>query len=250
MKTSSFILCLLLAAMVLTGCSSLEKLSNSKVIQASDVVITDQRTVGNFSSINMGTIGNVIITQGDRESLTIKGSDNVVPLVKSTVSNGVLTINTESNLIVNGMNTNNLLTFTLVVKDLASLMVSGLGNVEMDKLSTSNLSATMSGAGRIKLDQLTADSLNVNVSGLGDIEIAGEVNSATINIPGAGNVSAGDLKIKTAAVSISGLGNATVWVTDQLNGTISGGGTVSYYGNPATNTQSTGLGSYKSLGSK
>ncbi len=100
------------------------------------------------------------------------------------------------------------------------------------------------------MDQLAADTTDINVSGLGNVELAGEVSQATITISGAGNVDAPDLKIKTANITIPGLGNATVWVTDHLTGSISGGGNIAYYGNPQTSTSTTGLGTYKALGSK
>ena len=83
-----------------------------------------------------------------------------------------------------------MLTFTIVVKDLTALTVSGLAEVKMGTLSTTSLALTMTGAGSITLDQLTADSLNINVSGLGNVALAGQVTDATINIPGAGNISA------------------------------------------------------------
>ena len=104
------------------------------------------------------------------------------------------------------MTPSNMLTFTIVVKDLAALTVSGLAEVKMGTLSTTSLALTMTGAGSITLDQLTADSLNINVSGLGNVALAGQVTDATVNIPGAGNVSAPDLKIKTAEDHRIGVG--------------------------------------------
>jgi hypothetical protein len=250
MKTSIKIFSFLIAVMlVTTGCGIISNI-NARTITPSNVIITETRDVSGFTSINMGTLGKVILSQGNSESLTISGSDNLVPLVKTTVSNGTLTIQTDENINVTSFNNDNLLTFTIGVKDLSSLTVSGLGDVRMETLSTPKMDLTMSGAGKVQLNQLTADSLNITVSGLGSVDIAGEVSQATINLPGAGTVNAPDLKIKTANVTIPGLGNATLWVTDQLTGTISGAGTISYYGNPQTNVNTTGLGSYKSLGNK
>ena len=80
------------------------------------------------------------------------------------------------------------------------------------------------------------------MSGIGNVELAGQVARATITISGAGNVNAADLKCQTVDITIPGLGSATVWVTDQLNGDIKGGGSVSYYGDPKTNTKTSGLG--------
>jgi len=98
---------------------------------------------------------------------------------------------------------------------------------------------------------LDAETLNATLSGLGSsVEVSGDVINAQIDTPGAGGVNAGDLKIRTADVSISGIGSATVWVTDQLNGNISGGGNVRYYGNPQTDVESSGIDQLESLGSK
>ena len=108
----------------------------------------------------------------------------------------------------------------------------------------------MSGAGKVSQNQITTDNLKVTISGVGGIDIFGQATQTTIDISGAGGVNAPDLKTQTANITISGLGNVTIWVTDQLTGDISGGGSVSYYGDPQTSTTSTGLGTFKSLGSK
>ncbi len=250
MKTSIKIFTFLLAVMLVTSACGIISNINGRIITPSDVIISETRGVSGFTAINMGSFGKVILSQGNSESLTISGSDNLVPLIKTTVSNGTLNIETDENINVTSFNKTNMLTFTIGVKDLSSLTVSGLGDVSMETLSTPNLTLTMSGAGKVQLNQLTADMLNVNVSGLGSVDIAGDVGEATISIPGAGTINAPDLKIKTANVTVPGLGSATVWVTDKLAGTISGAGTISYYGNPQTDVNTTGLGTYKSLGSK
>jgi len=250
MKTLNRIFSLLITVMlVTTGCGIISNI-NARTITPSNVIITETRDVSGFTSINMGSVGKVILSQGNSEALTISGSDNLVPLIKTTVQNGTLTIQTDENINVTSFNNKNILTFTIGVKDLSAMAVSGLADVQMETLSTPKLELTMSGAGKVQLNQFTADILNLTVSGLGSVDIAGTVGEATLNIPGAGTVNAPDLKIKTANVTIPGLGNATLWVTDQLTGTISGAGTISYYGNPQTNINKTGLGSYKSLGNK
>jgi hypothetical protein len=143
-----------------------------------------------------------------------------------------------------------MLTFTIVVKELTSLAISGAGDVQVETLSTPSMVLAMSGAGRVQMSQLTTDSLELNLSGAGGLEIKGAATEATINISGAGGVNAPDLKIQTANVVISGLGSVTLWVTDLLTGEISGAGSVSYYGTPQANTTSSGLGQFKSLGDK
>jgi len=249
MKTKTIIFSILIAALLLSGCTALPFIGD-RIVTPSDVIITETRPVSDFTAIDFTTFGRVTISQGDGESLTVSGPDNVVPLVQTTVRNGTLSIDMENDINITTLNRDNSLNFTIELKDLNSLMVSGLGEITMDSLTTSDLVLDMSGAGSIKLDNLTADSLDISVSGLGNVEVAGEVTTASIEISGAGSVDAPDLKIETASVSVPGLGSATVWVTDQLTGDISGAGSVNYYGDPQVQTNSSGLGSFKAMGSK
>jgi len=247
-RSIKFIAFALVIAMLASGCGLLKDLG-VRMITPSNVIITETRDVSGFNSIEISTLGKLVINQGPSESVTISGSDNLVPLIKTNVRNNVLVISSDEGITVTSLNEMNL-TITIGLKDLSSLDISGLSDVQMGSLSTPSLNLSMSGAGRVQLDQLFTDKLNVSVSGLGSVELAGEAKEATINISGAGSVKASDLKIQSANVSVPGLGSATLWVTDQLTGNISGAGSVSYYGNPQAKTNSSGLGSFKSLGNK
>jgi len=249
MKTRFVILTIFVAVLYLTGCNRVIGFGANS-ITPSDVTITEERPVSNFTSIDMRSFGQMIIQQGESESLVIEGRDNLVPLVKTDVRNGVLVIEMEEKINILQGNIEDLLTFNITLKDMTDLTISGLADSKMETLTTSSLDITLSGAGPFRLGHLTADEVNIELGGLGSVEVAGEVTHATINVSGAGEVDAADLKCQTADVTIPGLGSATIWVTDTLNGNISGGGSVSYYGDPETNTETTGLGSFKSLGNK
>jgi tellurite resistance-related uncharacterized protein len=220
------------------------------VITPSNNIISENRDVSGFSAIEFSTFGKLNIVQGDTESLNLSGPDNLVPEITTTVNNGTLVIKTRDNISVTTLSGDRMLTFTIVVKDLTSLDLSGAGDVQVETLSSPSMDLSMSGAGRVRMNQLTTNNLQVDLSGLGSLDISGNASQATIDISGAGGVNASDLKLQTASINISGLGSATVWVTDQLSGEISGAGSVSYYGSPQTSTSSSGLGQFKSLGSK
>jgi Putative auto-transporter adhesin, head GIN domain len=248
MKNRTILISVFILALLLTSCNSIP-IVGDRLITPSDVIITEERPVSGFDAIDFSTMGVITIIQGDSESLTISGSDNLVPLVMTTVRGSTLTIRTEEGITVSSIREENL-NFTITVKDLTSLEVSGLGDVRIGSLSTTSLAMEMSGAGRIRLDQFSADNLDINVSGLGTVEVSGQVRTVSIEISGAGTVDAPNLQIQNADVSVPGLGSATVWVTDQLSGNISGAGTVSYYGSPQLQTNSSGLGSFQALGNK
>jgi hypothetical protein len=249
MKTRTIFIILVLLSLTIISCNVLSNFG-IRVITPSDVNISENRDVSGFNAIEFTTFGKVNIIQGDQESLNISGPDNLVPEISTTVNNGTLVIKTDSNITVRPLSEENMLTFTIVVKELNSLSVSGLGDVQIETLSTPSMKIDMSGAGRVMQNQINTDTLNISLSGAGGIDISGEATQATINIPGAGGINAPDLKIQSANIMISGLGGATLWVTDQLTGTISGAGSVSYYGSPQTNINSTGLGKFNSLGNK
>jgi hypothetical protein len=220
------------------------------VITPSNTNISENRNVSGFNAINFSTLGKVNIMQGSTESLNISGPDNLVPLISTTVNNGTLVIENKENITINPLKAENPLTFTIVVKELSSLDISGAGDVQVETLSTPSMSIAMSGAGRVTQNQITTDTLNLSLSGVGGIDISGTTGQATIDLSGAGSVNAADLQIKTATVNISGLGSATVWVSDTLSGNISGAGNISYYGTPQTSVSTSGLGNLKSLGNK
>jgi hypothetical protein len=249
MKARTIFITLLVLSLTLTSCSVLSNVG-VKVVTPSNVIISENRDVSGFNAIEFSTFGKVNIMQGDKESLNISGPDNLVPEISTTVNNGTLVIKTTNNITVPTLSSENMLTFTIVVKELTSLNVSGFGDVQIETLSTPSMNIDMSGAGKIVQNQISTPKLVINLSGAGSIDVSGEAAQATIDLSGAGSINAPDLKIQTANINISGLGSATLWVTDQLTGNISGAGSVSYYGNPQTNTNSTGLGKFNSLGNK
>lgn len=249
MRTRKLYTIIVLLSVLLASCNVLTN-TGIRVITPSNVIISENRDASNFHAIEFSTLGKINIMQGDQESLNISGPDNLVPEIRTSVSNGRLIIENKDNITINPLGNDNPLTFTIVVKDLSSLSISGMGDVQVESISTPSMEINMSGAGRVQQNQITTDDLKISLSGAGGIEISGQAAQATIEMSGAGSVNAQDLEIKTAKVSISGLGGATLWVTDQLTADISGAGSVSYYGNPQLDTNSSGLGSFKSLGNK
>jgi tellurite resistance-related uncharacterized protein len=249
MKSRINLITFLFIALLTMSCGLITN-AGVKIITPSNNISSENRNVSGFSAIEFSTFGKLNIMQGDVESLNISGPDNLIAEISTTVNNNTLIIKTKENITVTSLDSSHMLTFTIVVKELGSLSVSGAGDVQIETLSTPSLTLNLSGAGRVTQNQLTTDHLNIQLSGVGGINITGTATQATIDMSGAGEVDAPDLQIQNAKITISGLGGATLWVSDQLSGDISGAGSVSYYGNPQTNTNSTGLGNFKSLGSK
>ena len=231
---------LILGLLLLTACGL-------NYVQGSGNVVTEERDVSGFDSVNMSGIGEVLITQGNTESLTIETDDNLMQYIESDVRGNTLYLEFQDNTIPDPSDR---ITFNLNMIDLAALDLSGAGSFIIESLETPILEIAFEGAGNIDLDSLIADRVSTRVSGAGDISLTGEVGAQEIHIEGLGKYSASDLKSSQATVEIEGAGSVVIWVIDQLDLTIQGAGNVDYYGNPTVTQNVEGGGSINSLGAK
>jgi hypothetical protein len=214
-------------------------------IQGSGTVVSEEREVSDFTSVSLEGIGDLEIIQGDVESLTIEAEDNIISKIESYVSGSTLHIGFER--FINVIPTSGI-TYTLTVKDLNGIEVSGYGDVYIASLTTDRLEVEVSGGGRIAIDNLVAESLDVELSGAGDFELAGMVNQQEINLSGAGSYNAPDLQSSVAEIDISGAGSAQLWVTDELEVNLSGVGSLQYYGDAEVQQSISGIGKVIALG--
>mgnify|MGYP001243251864 CR=1 FL=1 len=247
MKKSIAIFLFLTAALVLSACGTDLHIGNNQVITGSGKVVTQDVTVSGFNAVTMGGVGELTITQGDTESLSIEAEDNLLAVMENKVSGGTLVLGTQPGVTITPTRP---IRYTLMVKDLSKLELAGLGDTHMDALKTEGLDLVISGSGNLALKNLSASDVHVTISGLGSMELAGQASSLTLDLKGSGNLNARDLPVKDAKVKISGLGGATIWSSDTLDIQISGAGNLEYYGSPKVSQSVTGLGNIKSLGAK
>ena len=238
---------ILLVFLVVAG-TAVSLLTACTVIRGSGNLITESRSVSDFDRLDLSGSGKLILTQGETERLTVETDDNVMEHIMTEVRSGTLHLGTDvrQGVVVDPTK----LIFTLQVTNLNGLNVSGSGSVEAETMQTSSLDIDISGSGTAQIDTLTADRLRVDISGSSDVEIAGEVADARIDISGSGNIDAGNLRSETVDITISGSGTATAWATETLDVDLSGSSTVNYYGEPTVNSSTSGSGTVNSLGGK
>ncbi|MCJ7662571.1 MAG: DUF2807 domain-containing protein [Anaerolineales bacterium] len=218
-----------------------------RTIKGSGDVITESREVSGFDSVSHTGIGRVIITQGDKESLTIEADDNLLEHITSEVKNGTLELGFTDNVRIDSASP---ITFTVGVKDLKELDSTGTGSIEIDELGADNLNISKSGTGSISIGTLTATDLVVKADGTGNIELAGTVVKQELELMGTGDYDAPDLESQTASVGVTGTGSVVMWVLDSLDVEITGTSKVSYFGSPNVTESITGTGGLTSLGDK
>jgi hypothetical protein len=93
------------------------------------------------------------------------------------------------------------------------------------------------GSGNVKIKNLQADALTMSLTGSGNLDVGGKVKDQTVKVSGSGNVSAMELQSEVAKVSVMGSGNARLFVTQDIDATVSGSGDVSYKGNATISNQ-------------
>jgi hypothetical protein len=176
-------------------------------VTGSGAMKLEKRDVPTFTSVEISGAYDLEIIAQKGQSLEVEGDDNLLPLIKTEVNNGVLHIYSEK-----GFNTKNKLHVRITVQSLDGINTSGASDINVSGVKT--------------------DGFNIEASGASNIEVAGETKSLEVGMSGAGELDAKELHAQNANVIISGAAQADVYVTEALQANVSGAGNVNYYGNP------------------
>ncbi len=209
--------------------------------RGSGTLTTETRDVTNFSRVELSGTGNLVITQGETESLKIEAEDNLIGKIKSTVSGGTLKIGPRNEFLVWNFWPTEDITYTLSVKDLSRVSVSGSASVTSTKLSGDALEIRISGSGEVTLG-VEVKTFTASISGSGSFALSGIADTLDVDISGSGKIQAENLVTNDTKVKISGSGKAVVNAAKTLGVTISGSGNVEYVGTPAVTQSISGSG--------
>lgn len=189
------------------------------MIRGSGNTKTQTLAVGKFSALRLVVPGNAVIEGGaGTTSVTVTADENLLPLLVADVKDGTLILSLAQGKSYEGK----IPEYRISVGDLRALDVTGSGTIKASKL-----------AGPV---------LAIVASGSGTVDAAGQVDDLTMSLKGSGTVDAAKLKAKRGKVVVSGSAEATVNVSDELDATISGSGTVRYIGSPKITKNITGSG--------
>src|SRR5262245_22571895 len=189
-------------------------------IEGSGSMKTEIRPVEPFTVITLSDIESslLVIERTGAESLSVTAEDNLLPLFTSTIKDGTLRLSFAKGNSFHGKRP----TYKITVNDLRTLNIQGGAAIEASKLDS--------------------DRLSISVEGAAGGNLAGRVDDLTIEIKGAGILSAGELKAKRAKVTMYGAGQVTVNASDELDGEVSGAGMIWYIGSPKLNSNVNGVG--------
>lgn len=236
------------AALVTIG--MLSALNGCKGVPGSGTLVAESREVRDFDCVCLTGSGRLFITQSEQESLTIEAEDNIMPHIRAEVKGRRLFLGLERGASSRTIRPTKPIIFTLTMKDVAGLELTGSGSIEAPSIETDRLDVDITGSGEIAIGSLTAEELRTEISGSGRCDIAGDAARQSVEISGSGNYRTPDLESEATAVDISGSGSATVWTEEKLAVAITGSGNVDYYGDPTLVRSVTGSGKVRSLGTR
>lgn len=196
-------------------------------IHGSGNYTSENRTVDNFSSIDLSGIGDVYLTQ-EKKHLRIEAEDNIIQEIKTEVGGGTLKVYHKARCI----NPNMPIKIFVSNPEIESLSISGSGRViSLSPIESDALNIRVSGSGNMELNAICQD-LQAIISGSGGVHLKGEAAKSEIVISGSGAMHGYDFQTNRSRVTISGSGIAELDVRDELNSLVSGSGSLYYKGNP------------------
>lgn len=209
---------------------------------ANDLVSRDF-PVRSFNEVELRGLGNIFITQGDRESVRIETDTTTLSTVELENEENKLTI---SSTIDFKIATKPVMNIYITVVHLQNVQFKDVGAVtSTNELITDTLNFSMTSAGKVSIN-LQCKQLNVQFAGVGSFVAKGKVSRLVIDAKGVGNVQTKDLIADDADVSFKGVGGVDVYAKEKVTINANGIGKVVYRGHPHyTDIHKAGIGTVK-----
>ena len=193
---------------MVSSCSITKNMGNVQV-QGNGILASEIRNLSNFKAIEI-SIGydKIIVNFGEEPSLHISGDENILPLITTRISKGVLKIESDSTFETNS----------------DSEMIINIKSIK---------DFTFDGVGKMVIYNLNENKFNCNINGVGSCELKGKVESFYVSVNGVGSVSARELIADDVVANLNGVGSVKLYAKNSLNASVNGIGGLTYFGNPA-----------------
>jgi hypothetical protein len=182
-------------------------------IEGSGNVITKDIAIRPFDQLEANGVFNVVLTQGNKESLKIEAEDNLQPLfeIKNEGSKLMVDMKKDSH-----FNSKKKMTVYITFKNLKSMDLKMVGNVSSEgNLNFSDLSLANKSVGSVDL-ALNAQKLDINNKSVGNLRLSGKAENAIIRSNSVGAIKASDLLVQTMDIDNDGVGSAEVNAVKEL----------------------------------
>ena len=195
--------------------------------QDENEVTKQERSVSEFTGIDVGGAFSVFVTQGDKQEVIVETKAKMQEKISTKVNDGVLYI-TKKTTLVRPKKLNVYITIT----ELDNIQISGAASFESTSVIKSDkMEVTASGASDLKL-KLEVDKLASEISGAANVEYLGKANFHELEISGAANLDATNLETLVTHAEASGAANANVNAIKELDVSSSGISNIDFENTP------------------
>ena len=225
------------------ACNGNGNIFSQKIVGTGEIV-TDKRTVGNFTGVSLEFSGDVMLKQGNETTVDVVAQANIAQEVETVVIDNILHIRFKNR---NGYNYSyKKLTVYVVTPNIENIHLTGSGDLTaLNDIKSDNLQVALRGSGGIKLKNIECTTLDAHVQGSGNISMdGGNAQSASYAVTGSGDIGAENIKARSVNVKTTGSGNISCYAIESIDAKCTGSGDITYSGHPAqTIVKSTGSGS-------
>ena len=213
MKTKNMMFCALLVAMVRTVVSC-----NPKVCVVDNSAVSEFRSLSGFESIEISGSPTVYYTQADTFSVKVKGPEEKIRDILTSVDNGTLSIRNRGKIgpINVQLGDDGKTAVYVSSPDLINVSLNGSGDFVSDgHVDTDKMSILLRGSGDIDFKDVVCDECQMEVVGSGDLEINSlEAKNVSASLIGSGDIKLNQRNVVTTSLALKGSGYIKVNLTE------------------------------------
>jgi len=237
------------------------------VVEGNGQSAVERREIASLDGIDINGPMLVEVRVGAAPSLQVEGDSNLLPLLRTDASGGMLRVWIEGSI-----RTANPLRVTYTTPQLRQISSNGSGRLSVTGLNGDPLSvsqngsravqlagsvsrldarlngsgsltaaglesgatvARLNGSGRLDLGRVNGESLSLELMGSGGVNASGNVRNMNVRLMGSGSADLAGLTCQHAELSANGSGSISAAVTQSLVADANGSGRVTVYGNPS-----------------
>lgn len=200
---------LALGLFLTTGC-------DNDQFEGSGNLISDDRSGDSFSAIDVSDALNVTINQGSEHRIIVRGDDNLITRVNTSVSNGVLTARLRNG---SYRNTN----FSIEVT------APSLDRIKLNDAANGNL-----------INFVTSEALTIDLNDASRLDMSGSSPTLILDINDASNLDAFSFTTEVCTADVNDASSVRLTVNDRLEGSVSDASSFRFRGNPTLDISTSG----------
>ena len=207
---------------------------NDNTVKPSANVTTQDRTIEDYSGIEISTAFTVDVTfSSTEEKIVIEANDNLHAYIDVIKSGNNLVIKIKDNINIQGNST--LKAHITTGNTLDEIFIAEASLVTLNnQLEATDVTVGLAGASFLN-GPIAAQSITIFADGASNVTLQGTANTFTVNAAGASLVGSFDMITQNANLLLSGASNASITVNGIIDLTASGASVLTYKGSATIN---------------